>query len=175
MARPQRSVWRQFVADITLEIAATVGPYITVGHTRFTAQRLAQHLCKYRVVIQTKPVVFVGIYLTVIGSDQQQTVGAGKFVFQSFHLVPSLNALENVMLPTLAFRSDAAEARDRARFSGAETAALSIAALRSTKLVAIGRVTARALHDAALDHAAVSAAPSAEAITAAALRATVPD
>ncbi|MFQ5982260.1 MAG: ABC transporter ATP-binding protein [Woeseiaceae bacterium] len=42
-----------------------------------------------------------GVYLTDLDEDGRADVRAASvgFVFQSFHLVPSLNALENVMLP----------------------------------------------------------------------------
>jgi len=37
------------------------------------------------------------------------------FVFQSYHLMPELTVFENVLLPTMARKCDAAEARRRAR------------------------------------------------------------
>jgi len=42
-----------------------------------------------------------GVNLTSLDEDGRAAVRAASvgFVFQSFHLVPSLNALENVMLP----------------------------------------------------------------------------
>jgi putative ABC transport system ATP-binding protein len=42
-----------------------------------------------------------GVDLTTLDEDGRAAVRAANvgFVFQSFHLVPSLNALENVMLP----------------------------------------------------------------------------
>ena len=51
--------------------------------------------------------------LTTMNEDARARLRADRvgFVFQAFHLVPSLNALENVMLPLeLAGRRDAAEA-----------------------------------------------------------------
>jgi len=56
-----------------------------------------------------------GVNLGELDEDGRAEIRASSvgFVFQSFHLVPSLNALENVMLPLeLAGRSDA---RDAAR------------------------------------------------------------
>ena len=55
-------------------------------------------------------VLLAGKDLTRLDEDGRAAVRAGHvgFVFQSFHLVPSLTALENVMLPLeLAGRSDA--------------------------------------------------------------------
>jgi putative ABC transport system ATP-binding protein len=60
-------------------------------------------------------VVLNGVNLGELDEDGRARVRADSvgFVFQSFHLVPSLNALENVMLPLeLAGREDA---RDAAR------------------------------------------------------------
>jgi len=37
------------------------------------------------------------------------------FVFQSYHLLPEMDIVENVMLPTLALRKDAGVARERAK------------------------------------------------------------
>ena len=57
--------------------------------------------------------LLAGNDLTQLDEDGRAAVRAGHvgFVFQSFHLVPSLTALENVMLPLeLARRSDAREA-----------------------------------------------------------------
>jgi len=54
-----------------------------------------------------------GTNLTELDEDGRAAVRAAKvgFVFQSFHLVPSLNALENVMLPLeLAARSEPRQA-----------------------------------------------------------------
>lgn len=58
-------------------------------------------------------VVLNGVNLGELDEDGRARVRAESvgFVFQSFHLVPSLNALENVMLPLeLAGRGDAREA-----------------------------------------------------------------
>ena len=58
-------------------------------------------------------VVLNGVNLGELDEDGRARVRADSvgFVFQSFHLVPSLNALENVMLPLeLAGRDDAREA-----------------------------------------------------------------
>jgi putative ABC transport system ATP-binding protein len=58
-------------------------------------------------------VVLNGVNLGELDEDGRARVRAESvgFVFQSFHLVPSLNALENVMLPLeLAGRRDAREA-----------------------------------------------------------------
>jgi len=56
-----------------------------------------------------------GVNLTGLDEDGRAAVRAASvgFVFQSFHLVPSLNALENVMLPLELAGHDGA--RDRAR------------------------------------------------------------
>ena len=54
-----------------------------------------------------------GLELSALDEDGRAAARAGRvgFVFQSFHLVPSLTALENVMLPLeLAGRRDAREA-----------------------------------------------------------------
>ncbi len=54
-----------------------------------------------------------GLQLSALDEDGRAAARAGRvgFVFQSFHLVPSLTALENVMLPLeLAGRRDAREA-----------------------------------------------------------------
>ncbi len=58
-------------------------------------------------------VVLNGLHLGELDEDGRARARAESvgFVFQSFHLVPSLNALENVMLPLeLAGRDDAREA-----------------------------------------------------------------
>ena len=58
-------------------------------------------------------VVLKGANLSLLDEDGRAQLRAESvgFVFQSFHLVPSLNALENVMLPLeLAGHSDAREA-----------------------------------------------------------------
>ncbi len=57
--------------------------------------------------------LLAGNDLTTLDEDGRAAVRAGHvgFVFQSFHLIPSLTALENVMLPLeLARRADAREA-----------------------------------------------------------------
>jgi putative ABC transport system ATP-binding protein len=53
-----------------------------------------------------------GHELTTLDEDGRASIRAASvgFVFQSFHLVPSLNALENVMLPLELSGSDAARA-----------------------------------------------------------------
>src|SRR6187431_3699024 len=58
-------------------------------------------------------VTLAGADLTALDEDGRARLRAERvgFVFQSFHLVPSLTALENVMLPLeLAGRRDAREA-----------------------------------------------------------------
>jgi putative ABC transport system ATP-binding protein len=66
-----------------------------------------------------------GIELSALDEDGRAAVRAQHvgFVFQSFHLIPSLTALENVMLPLeLAGRSDArAAAREVLRQVGLES------------------------------------------------------
>ncbi|MDH5312181.1 MAG: ATP-binding cassette domain-containing protein, partial [Gammaproteobacteria bacterium] len=92
-----------------------------------------------------------GSELTALDEDGRAMVRAEKvgFVFQSFHLVPSLNALENVMLPLeLAGRSaprdsavsilDAVGLRDRLRhypsqLSGGEKQRVAIARAFATE------------------------------------------
>jgi putative ABC transport system ATP-binding protein len=60
-------------------------------------------------------VILAGQTLTALDEDGRARVRAEKvgFVFQSFHLVPSLTALENVMLPLELRRQD--DARERAK------------------------------------------------------------
>jgi putative ABC transport system ATP-binding protein len=65
----------------------------------------------------TGHVAIAGIDMTLLDEDGRAALRARHvgFVFQSFHLVPSLTALENVMLPLeLRARRDAREAAARA-------------------------------------------------------------
>jgi len=65
----------------------------------------------------TGTVAIAGIDMTLLDEDGRAALRARHvgFVFQSFHLVPSLTALENVMLPLeLRARRDAREAAARA-------------------------------------------------------------
>ena len=84
----------------------------------------------------TGRVLIAGIDLTELDEDGRAAI-RGKhvgFVFQSFHLIPSLTAIENVMLPLeLGGRRDARQAAGgRARAGGTDAAAgaLSEAAVR---------------------------------------------
>ncbi len=56
-------------------------------------------------------VELLGQSLNLLNEDQRATLRAGKvgFVFQAFHLLPSLTALENVMLPLELARDEQAK------------------------------------------------------------------
>ncbi len=58
-------------------------------------------------------VELLGQSLNLLNEDQRATLRAGKvgFVFQAFHLLPSLTALENVMLPLELARDNQAKTK----------------------------------------------------------------
>jgi len=57
-----------------------------------------------------------GVDLYAMSSSRNAAYRAAHigFVFQSYHLLPEMDIVENVMLPTLALRRDAGVARERA-------------------------------------------------------------
>jgi putative ABC transport system ATP-binding protein len=78
----------------------------------------------------TGHVAIAGIDMTLLDEDGRAALRARHvgFVFQSFHLVPSLTALENVMLPLeLRARRDAREAHYPKQLSGGEQQRVAIA------------------------------------------------
>ena len=74
----------------------------------------------------TGRVLIAGVDLTELDEDGRAAIRGRHvgFVFQSFHLIPSLTAIENVMLPLeLGGRRDARQVGgDRARASGTDAA-----------------------------------------------------
>ena len=96
-------------------------------------------------------ITLAGADLTALDEDGRARLRAERvgFVFQSFHLVPSLTALENVMLPLeLAGRRDA-----RAAAGGDARPRRSRAAHRALPAPALRRRAATRRHRARLRHA----------------------
>src|SRR3954469_3639098 len=99
------------VDDVSLDIAAaeTVAIVGTSGAGKSTLLALLAGLD----TPTSGRIALAGTDLTALDEDGRARLRAERvgFVFQSFHLVPSLTALENVMLPLeLAGRRDAREA-----------------------------------------------------------------
>ena len=99
------------VNDVSLDIAA--GESVAVVGASGAGKSTLLALLAGLDVPTSGRVTLAGADLTALDEDGRARLRAERvgFVFQSFHLVPSLTALENVMLPLeLAGRRDAREA-----------------------------------------------------------------
>jgi len=99
------------VADVTLAIAA--GESVAVTGPSGAGKSTLLALLAGLDVPSSGRVLLEGRDLTQLDEDGRARLRAARvgFVFQSFHLIPALTALENVMLPLeLAGRSDARRA-----------------------------------------------------------------
>ena len=99
------------VRDISLQVRA--GESIAIAGPSGAGKSTLLALLAGLDLPSSGEVWLAGVNLSGLDEDRRARLRAQRvgFVFQSFHLVPSLTALENVMLPLeLAHRADARDA-----------------------------------------------------------------
>jgi putative ABC transport system ATP-binding protein len=96
-----------------VDLAIQAGEYVAISGASGSGKSTLLHLLGGLDVPTTGEVLFNGQPLAVIGLDNYRARQLG-FIFQAFHLIPTLKAVENVQVPMLATGVDAASRAKRA-------------------------------------------------------------
>ncbi len=96
-----------------VDLSITAGEYIAISGASGSGKSTLLHLLGGLDVPTSGQVLFNGKPLDHIGLDEYRARQLG-FIFQAFHLIPTLKAIENVQVPMLAIGMDASTRAERA-------------------------------------------------------------